>query len=103
MVSFYKALTESPISEVNAEFEASSRKRKWEEPFAEEFFKDQMNLEKKKSFFDIEPRLETPFTSDKWRQYLSIQVCIVFSLDSNISKKTLNIEKNSNPTSTRHK
>ncbi|XP_004500623.1 uncharacterized protein [Cicer arietinum] len=73
MVSFYKALTESPRTEVHEEFEASSKKRKWEEPFTEQFFKDQINLEKRQSPFDIEPRLETQFPSNKWCQYLSIQ------------------------------
>ncbi|KAG5031286.1 hypothetical protein JHK82_014896 [Glycine max] len=75
MVSFHKPLTEStPRPEIHAEFEASSKKRKWEEPFAEDFFKDhQTSIEKRKSVFDIEPRPETPFSSDKWRQYLTIQ------------------------------
>jgi len=74
MVSFHKALAESPRPEIHAEFEASSKKRKWEEPFAEDFFKDQTTLEKKKSIFDIEIHPETPFSSEKWRQYLTIQV-----------------------------
>jgi len=82
MVSFHKPLTEStPRPEIHAEFEASSKKRKWEEPFAEDFFKDhQTSIEKRKSVFDIEPRPETPFSSDKWRQYLTIQVyiCLFF-------------------------
>ncbi|QCE15891.1 hypothetical protein DEO72_LG11g2903 [Vigna unguiculata] len=73
MVSFHKALAESPRPEIHAEFEASSKKRKWEEPFAEDFFKDQTTLEKKKSIFDIEIHPETPFSSEKWRQYLTIQ------------------------------
>ncbi|WVZ21686.1 hypothetical protein V8G54_009008 [Vigna mungo] len=73
MVSFHKALAESPRPEIHAEFEASSKKRKWEEPFAEDFFKDQTTIEKKKSIFDIEIHPETPFSSDKWRQYLTIQ------------------------------
>lgn len=80
MVSFHKALAESPRTEVPAEFDASSKKRKWEEPFAEEFLKDQTNLEKRKSIFDIELHLETPLPSDKWRQYLSIQVYIMPNL-----------------------
>ncbi|KAK7311628.1 hypothetical protein RJT34_09885 [Clitoria ternatea] len=76
MVSFHKPLAESPATEIHPEFETSSKKRKWEEPFAEEFFKDHTNLEKRKpSFFDIDlyPHHDTPFSSDKWRQYLSIQ------------------------------
>ncbi|ESW08243.1 hypothetical protein PHAVU_009G030900 [Phaseolus vulgaris] len=73
MVSFHKALAESPRPEIHAEFEASSKKRKWEEPFAEDFFKDQTTIEKKKSIFDIEIHPEAPFSSDKWRQYLTIQ------------------------------
>ncbi|KAG5034558.1 hypothetical protein GLYMA_04G102400v4 [Glycine max] len=72
MVSFHKALAEStPKPEIHAEFEASSKKRKWEEPLTEGFFKDQ--IEKRKSVFDIELHPETPFSSDKWRQYLTIQ------------------------------
>lgn len=70
MVSLFKALSMTPRAEVNEEFEASTKKRKWEEPFTEEFFID------KKSTFDIKPRLKTMFPSDKWRQYLSIQVYI---------------------------
>ncbi|XP_045803411.1 uncharacterized protein LOC123896983 [Trifolium pratense] len=86
MVSLYKALSMSPRTEVNEEFEASSKKRKLEEPFTEEFFKDQINLEKGKSTFDIKPRLKTMFPSDKWCQYLSIQsgqiqLCNTRSLD----------------------
>ncbi|TKY74368.1 hypothetical protein E2542_SST03129 [Spatholobus suberectus] len=73
MVSFHNALAEGPRPEIHAEFEASSKKRKWEEPFAEDFFKDQTSIEKRKSVFDIELHPETPFSSDKWRQYLSIQ------------------------------
>ncbi|KAK7351184.1 hypothetical protein VNO77_10441 [Canavalia gladiata] len=73
MVSFHKPLAESPKTETHAEFEASSKKRKWEEPFAEEFFKDQTSLEKRKSLFDIELHPQTHFSSDKWRQNLSIQ------------------------------
>lgn len=79
MVSFHKALAEStPKPEIHAEFEASSKKRKWEEPLTEGFFKDQ--IEKRKSVFDIELHPETPFSSDKWRQYLTIQVyiCLFF-------------------------
>ncbi|CAL5202866.1 unnamed protein product [Lathyrus oleraceus] len=67
MVSLFKALSMTPRTEVNEEFEASTKKRKWEEPFTEEFFID------KKSTFDIKPRLKTMFPSDKWRQCLSIQ------------------------------
>ncbi|XP_020216719.1 uncharacterized protein LOC109800336 [Cajanus cajan] len=73
MVSFHKALAESTRPEIHEEFEASSKKRKWEEPFAEDFFKDQTTLEKSKSVFDIDLHPDTPFSSDKWRQYLSIQ------------------------------
>ncbi|KAF7829934.1 uncharacterized protein G2W53_012267 [Senna tora] len=67
MVSFHKALPESPST---AEFEASSKKRKWEEPLADEFFKVITGPETKKSIFDI--------TSDKWLQYPSIQVYIKY-------------------------
>ncbi|KAL2339914.1 hypothetical protein Fmac_007854 [Flemingia macrophylla] len=73
MVSFHKALAESPRPEIHADLEASSKKRKWEEPFAEDFFKDQTTLEKSKSVFDIGLHPDTPFSSDKWRQYLTIQ------------------------------
>ncbi|KAL5076559.1 hypothetical protein RYX36_015543 [Vicia faba] len=68
MVSLFKALSMTPRTEVNEEFEASTKKRKWEDPFTEEFF-----IDKKSSTFDIKPRLKTMFPSDKWRQYLSIQ------------------------------
>lgn len=71
MVSFHKALAESPRPEIHAEFEASSKKRKWKEPFAEDFFKD--HIEKRKSVFDLGLHPETPFSSDKWHQYLTIQ------------------------------
>ncbi|XP_019414355.1 PREDICTED: uncharacterized protein LOC109326140 isoform X1 [Lupinus angustifolius] len=74
MVSFHEALAESPRAKVQAELEASSKKRKWVEPYAGEFFKNQTNLEERKSRFDIELNLETPYTSDNWRQYLSIKV-----------------------------
>ncbi|KAK7410524.1 hypothetical protein VNO78_01367 [Psophocarpus tetragonolobus] len=73
MVSFQKVLAESPRPEIHADFEASSKKRKWEEPFAEDFFKDQTSIEKRKSVFDIDLRPDTPFSSDKWRQYLTVQ------------------------------
>lgn len=74
MVSFHKALAESPRPEIHAEFEASSKKRKWKEPFAEDFFKD--HIEKRKSVFDLGLHPENPFSSDKWHQYLTIQVYI---------------------------
>lgn len=79
MVSFYKALTETPRTEVHDE---SSKKRKWEEePFAKEFFKDQIYLEeKRKSVFDT----DSSFPSDKWSQYLTIQVYICFFLPKGI-------------------
>ncbi|KEH34929.1 uncharacterized protein [Medicago truncatula] len=72
MVSLFKALSMTPRTEVKEEFE-SSRKRKFEEPFTEEFFKDQTNLEKRKSTFDTKPPLETMFPSNNWCQYLGIQ------------------------------
>ncbi|XP_061345965.1 uncharacterized protein LOC133291678 [Gastrolobium bilobum] len=78
MVSFHKTLAESPRTEVHAEFEASSKKRKWEEPFAEEFFKDQ----------NMELQLETPFPSDKWRQYLSIQSGQIQFCNTRVNKTT---------------
>lgn len=62
----------TPRTEVKEEFEAS-KKRKFEEPFTEEFFKDQTNLEKRKSTFDTKPPLETMFPSNNWCQYLGIQ------------------------------
>ena len=73
-------LAESPITEVPAELGASSKKRKWDEPLTEEFFKDQSSIEpnpeKRKSIFDIEFHLETPLPSNKLQQYFSIQVYI---------------------------
>lgn len=71
----------TPRTEVKEEFE-SSKKRKFEEPFTEEFFKDQTNLEKRKSTFDTKPPLETMFPSNNWCQYLGIQVCIVYILSN---------------------
>ncbi|KAE9603877.1 hypothetical protein Lal_00002423 [Lupinus albus] len=73
MISFHEALAESPRAKVQAELEASSKKRKWVEPYAQEFFNNQTNLEQRKSSFDIELNLENPYTSDNWRQYLSIK------------------------------
>lgn len=71
----------TPRTEVKEEFE-SSRKRKFEEPFTEEFFKDQTNLEKRKSTFDTKPPLEIMFPSNNWCQHLGIQVCIVYILSN---------------------
>ena len=63
MVSFHKALAETPIAEVPSELEAPPRKRKWEdETLTEEFFKHDPTDEKRKSIFGIELHLETPFT-----------------------------------------
>ncbi|XP_028771814.1 uncharacterized protein LOC114748778 [Neltuma alba] len=74
MVSFHTALPDAPPSGVPAtEFEASSKKRKWEEPLAREFLRDQTKADRRKSIFDIELHLETPLPSDKWQQYLGIQ------------------------------
>ncbi|XP_054799690.1 uncharacterized protein LOC129304078 [Prosopis cineraria] len=61
MVSFHKALAESPGSEV----EASSKKRKWEESLPVEFFNNQTEAEKRKSTFHM--------PSDKRQQYPSLQ------------------------------
>lgn len=76
MVSFHKALSETPITEVPAEFESPPRKRKCqEETLTEEFFKiHPTDAEKRKSIFGIELHLETPLPSHKLRQYLTIQV-----------------------------
>lgn len=76
MVSFHKVLDENPKAEVPAELEASSKKKRWEEPLTQELFQYQSNAEKRNSIFDKELHLETPLPSHKWQQYLSIQVCI---------------------------
>ncbi|KAF7816965.1 uncharacterized protein G2W53_030934 [Senna tora] len=76
MVSFQKVLAQgaTPAANLPAEFEASSKKRKWEDPLAEQFLNDQSKAEKRQPIFDIELHLETPFPSDhKWQQYLSFQ------------------------------
>ncbi|KAF1865334.1 hypothetical protein Lal_00004708 [Lupinus albus] len=70
MISFQEVLAES---KVEAELEASTKKRKWEEPYAREFFSNQTNLDERKSTFDIDFNLQTPFNPDNWRHYLSIQ------------------------------
>ena len=74
MVSLHKALSESPRTAVPAEFEASSKKRKWEEPLSQELFKERSKPEKSKSIFDVDLHLETPLSSDKWQQCFNIQV-----------------------------
>ncbi|CAL0327374.1 unnamed protein product [Lupinus luteus] len=73
MISFQEVLAESSRAKVQEELEASTKKRKWEEPYAREFFKNQTNLEERKSTLDIDFNLETPFISDNWRHYLTIQ------------------------------
>ncbi|XP_027339214.1 uncharacterized protein LOC113852983 [Abrus precatorius] len=88
MVSFHIALPESPKAEIHAEFEASSKKRKWEDPFAEEFFNNQASLKKRKPVFDIELHPETPFSSDKWHQYLSIQSGQIQLCNTRVSRTT---------------
>ncbi|KAJ1386837.1 hypothetical protein SESBI_40459 [Sesbania bispinosa] len=95
MVSFYKALAETPRTEVHAEFEASSNKRKWEEPFTEQFFKDQINLDKRKSLFNTDPHLDTTFPSDKWRQYLSIQSGQIQLCNTRVNRTTTEDSKRS--------
>ncbi|KAI4307385.1 hypothetical protein L6164_030584 [Bauhinia variegata] len=87
MVSLHKALAESPATAVSAEFEAPSKKRKWEEPFAEEFFKDQSKEEKRKSIHGIELHLETPLASDKWQKCFSIQSGHIQLCNSRTNKK----------------
>ncbi|XP_054789222.1 uncharacterized protein LOC129294766 [Prosopis cineraria] len=73
MVSFHTTLPDAPSPAVPADFEASSNKRKWEEPLAKEFLRDQTKAGKRKSIFDIELHLETPLPSDKWQRYLGVQ------------------------------
>ncbi|CAL0317869.1 unnamed protein product [Lupinus luteus] len=98
MVSLYKALSESPKMKVPSELEASSKKRKWEDPFTEEFFKDQSNEEKRKSIFGIELHLETPLPSHNWKQYLSIQSGHIHLCDTTrINSNTPNSERNREP------
>ncbi|KAL1310063.1 uncharacterized protein LOC107608434 [Arachis ipaensis] len=81
MMSLEKALgPESPRTrtELHADFESTSKKRKWQQgpqdhpPFAQEFFKDHMINSTKKEVFDIQLHLDTPFTPDKWRQFLAL-------------------------------
>jgi len=76
MVSLHKALAMSPKRESPKDFEASQKKRKLEESLSnQEFFKDLTHdLGKRKSIFDIELHLKTPLPSDKWQQYLTVQV-----------------------------
>ncbi|KAI4337701.1 hypothetical protein L6164_016085 [Bauhinia variegata] len=88
MVSLHKALAESPVTAVPAEFEDSSKKRKWEEPFAEEFFKDQSKAEKRKSIFGIELHLDTPLPSDKWQKCFSIQSGQIQLCNTRTNEKT---------------
>ncbi|KAK4274105.1 hypothetical protein QN277_017385 [Acacia crassicarpa] len=71
MVSYHTSLPDAPPP---AEFEASSNKRKWEEPLlAKDFLRDQTKADHRKSTFGIELHLEAPLPSDKWQQYLGIQ------------------------------
>jgi len=73
-------LSETPITEVPAEFESPPRKRKWqEETLTEEFFKiHPTDADQRKSIFGIELHLETPLPSHKLRQYLTIQVLYMY-------------------------
>ncbi|KAK7301214.1 hypothetical protein RJT34_12075 [Clitoria ternatea] len=73
MVSFHKALAETPKTEAPSELFKAPSKRKWED--TEEFFRQnhQIETEKRKPIFDIELHLETPLPSHKLQQYLSIQ------------------------------
>ncbi|MED6219462.1 hypothetical protein PIB30_036052 [Stylosanthes scabra] len=79
MMSLEKAMApKSPRTELHVDFESSSKKRKWHQPpqvvdhhppFAQEFFKDHIT---NKEAFNIQLHLDTPFTPDKWRQFLAI-------------------------------
>ncbi|XP_028757429.1 uncharacterized protein LOC114716574 [Neltuma alba] len=60
MVSFHKALAESPRSAVPAELEASSKRRKREESSPVEFFNAQTEAEKRKSTSDNQQLYPSP-------------------------------------------
>lgn len=81
MVSFHKPLAEKARA---AEFEASSKKRKWEDnPLAAEFFMDQTEAEKRKSsMFDLS-------SSNNWLTYPSIQVHIYNILSNLLEAKQI--------------
>ncbi|BAT81825.1 uncharacterized protein LOC124827139 [Vigna umbellata] len=100
MVSFHKALSETPITEVPAEFDSPPRKRKChEETLTEEFFKiHPTDAEKRKSIFGIELHLETPLPSHKLRQYLTIQSGQIHLSNAGMGMmKTPDSERNSDP------
>lgn len=91
MVSLHKALAMSPKKESPTDFDASQKKRKWEEsPLSDqEFFKDLTHdLGKRKSIFDIELRLKTPLPSDKWQQYLTVQSGQIQLCNTKMNMKT---------------
>ncbi|ESW13166.1 hypothetical protein PHAVU_008G173300 [Phaseolus vulgaris] len=100
MVSFHKVLSETPITEVPAEFQPPPRKRKWqEETLTEEFFKiHPTHAEKRNSIFGIELHLDTPLPSHKLRQYLTIQSGHIHLSNAGMSMmKTPDSERNSDP------
>ncbi|TKY56254.1 hypothetical protein E2542_SST20697 [Spatholobus suberectus] len=99
MVSFHKALAETPITQVPAEFEAPPRKRKWEEEtLTKEFFKhDPTDSEKRKFIFDIELHHETPLPSQKLQQYLTIQSGQIHLRNTMMNVKTPDSERNPDP------
>lgn len=70
----------TPKKESPTDFEASQKKRKWDHSLSHhEFFKDHQTHDHPKttkSIFDIELHLNTPLPSDKWQQYLTLQVHI---------------------------
>ncbi|KAK2375618.1 hypothetical protein QL285_076499 [Trifolium repens] len=90
MVSLLKALTMSPKKESPTDFEASQKKRKWEEPLSNhELFKYQTHDQgKRKSIFDIELHLKTPLPSDKWQQYLTVQSGQIHLCNTRLNMKT---------------
>ncbi|XP_020206332.1 uncharacterized protein LOC109791444 [Cajanus cajan] len=96
MVSFHKALAQTPITQVPAQFESPPRKRKLEEEtLTEEFFKhDPTDAEKRKSIFDIELHLETPLPSHKLQQYLTIQSGQIHLCNTMMNLKTPYSERN---------
>ncbi|RDX77795.1 hypothetical protein CR513_42024, partial [Mucuna pruriens] len=100
MVSFHKALPETPITQVPPEFESPPRKRKWEEEIlTEEFFKHHpTDAEKRKSIFDIELHLDTPLPTHNLQQYLTIQSGKIHLCNKRMNMmKTPGSERNPDP------
>ncbi|KAK7275764.1 hypothetical protein RIF29_16886 [Crotalaria pallida] len=100
MISFQKVLGGgSPKTEVvpTTELEASSKKRKWEEPFTEELFKDRSNGGRRKSIFDIELHLQTPLPSHNWQQYLSIQSGQIHLCNTRVNNNSSNSKRSPEP------